>query len=398
MGGETKTGNAAHTRLSGSAHPRPEQGGGIFVELLFNQTVAFPKLARSLLEAVHEPLLAIDRSLKILFANTSFHRTFQADQGSIEGRNLFSLNDGAWKSPGLLALLDSAHDDHSAAEGFEISHDFSWIGARTYLLHAGKLIQESRDTGIIFLSFNDVTAQRALEKGVIRLRERGDQLLRQKDILLVEIQHRVVNSLQIIASILMLKARSVASDETRRHLHDAHRRVLSIATIQQHLHCSGHDDMIEVEPYLSKLCICLAESMTDDAHQAVLKVDANGGAMTSSDVVSLGLIVTELVINALKYALPPPGELIAISVCYERNDTAWRLSVTDNGAGAGSSTGGEKPVKSGLGTSLVKALADELDAQVVSESRLGGMCVSVTHPTFVSRFQDANGAQLILPS
>ena len=71
--------------------------------------------------------------------------------------------------------------------------------------------------------------------------------------LLEEMQHRIVNSLQIIASILMLKARAVTSEETRQHLQDAHRRVMSVAAVQQHLHSSGRSDVIEIAPYLSKL-------------------------------------------------------------------------------------------------------------------------------------------------
>ena len=76
-------------------------------------------------------------------------------------------------------------------------------------------------------------------------------------------QHRVANSLQIIASILMLKARTVQSEETRRHLRDAHQRVMSVATVQQQLQPSGLGDRIEVGPYLSKLCNSLRNSMID---------------------------------------------------------------------------------------------------------------------------------------
>ena len=77
-------------------------------------------------------------------------------------------------------------------------------------------------------------------------------LLEQKDILLSEMSHRVANSLQIIASILLMKARNVQSDETRQHLEDAHRRVMSVAS-QQHLQASGKGERVEVGSYLSKL-------------------------------------------------------------------------------------------------------------------------------------------------
>src|SRR4029079_12306731 len=80
----------------------------------------------------------------------------------------------------------------------------------------------------ILLAIEDVTRRRETER-------EKDELLQQKEILLQEMQHRVANSLQIIASILLLKARTVQSEETRHHLHDAHQRVMSVATVQQQL-------------------------------------------------------------------------------------------------------------------------------------------------------------------
>ena len=88
-----------------------------------------------------------------------------------------------------------------------------------------------------------------------------DDLLREKEMLLEEMRHRIANSLQIIASILLLKARTVQSEETRRHLQDAHQRVMSVATVQEQLRGTGHGDLIEIGPYLTKLCDSLAKSM-----------------------------------------------------------------------------------------------------------------------------------------
>src|SRR3989337_640883 len=101
------------------------------------------------------------------------------------------------------------------------------------------------------LAFEDVTDRRAVEEQV-------QELLRDKDLLLEEMQHRVANSLQIIASILLLKARTVQSEETRLQLHDAHQRVLSVAAVQQHLHSPVRGEPIEIGEYLSKLCETLA--------------------------------------------------------------------------------------------------------------------------------------------
>ena len=99
-----------------------------------------------------------------------------------------------------------------------------------------------------------------------------------------------------------MKARSVKSAETRLHLQDAHRRVMSVASVQKHLQASGNGELIPVGPYLSKLCETLASSMIGDNRPISIKVVADDGATTSDQAVSIGLIVTELVINALKHA------------------------------------------------------------------------------------------------
>jgi chemotaxis protein methyltransferase CheR len=161
---------------------------------------------------------------------------------------------------------------------------------------------------------------------------------------------------------------------------------MSVAVVQQHLHGSGMGDLIEIAPYLTKLCESITESMIGDSSKTVLEVVADEGAAKSADIVSLGLIVTELVINALKYAFPDRREAATVKVHYEMHGTDWKLSVSDNGVG--------KPddgpaAKGGLGTSLVNALANQLDAQVESKSGPDGMRVTITHATFVSRSQQA---------
>src|SRR5688572_18328317 len=117
-------------------------------------------------------------------------------------------------------------------------------------------------------------------------------------------QHRVANSLQIIASILLIKARTVRSEETRLHLQDAHQRLMSVAAMQQQLHGAEPGAMIEIGPYLSRLCETLAASMIGERRPISLTVQVEAGSASSSQAVSLGLIVTELVINALKHAFP----------------------------------------------------------------------------------------------
>jgi two-component sensor histidine kinase len=209
--------------------------------------------------------------------------------------------------------------------------------------------------------------------------------LRQKNVQLREMEHRVANSLQIIASILLLKARSVTSEETRQHLKDAHQRVLSVAEVQRHLHATTGSNEIEVASYLAKLCSSLASSMIGESHAVELKVIADEGKIGSDRAVSLGLIVTELVLNAIKYAFPVPGAGALILATYETDGSDWKLTVSDNGVGKDS---GE--IKSpGLGTAIIDALVHQLEARIDISSGPDGTSVSVTRATFVSRMPQA---------
>ena len=130
-------------------------------------------------------------------------------------------------------------------------------------------------------------------------------------------QHRVANSLQIIASILLIKARTVQSEETRLQLEDAHKRVLSVAAVQQHLQVSGRFAPIEISSYLAKLCETSAQSMIGDSRAISLKVEADARTVVSHEAVSIGLIVTDLVMNALKHAFPTEKPDAAIVVSYK---------------------------------------------------------------------------------
>ena len=142
----------------------------------------------------------------------------------------------------------------------------------------------------------DVTDARIAEK-------LKDDLLKEKAVLLQELQHRVANSLQIIASVLMQSARKVQSEEARSHLHDAHQRVMSVASLQHQL-AASHVGDVELRPYFTALCESIGASMIRDHDKLSLDVDVDDSVTNADASVSLGLIVTELVINALKHAFP----------------------------------------------------------------------------------------------
>jgi two-component sensor histidine kinase len=327
-------------------------------------------LAQAIVDTVREPLLVLDGALHVVAASRSYYRTFQVSREDTLGRFLYSLGAGQWDSAALRLLLGRIVPDDSVMEDYEIEDDFPGLGRRIMLLNARKVFYEGNSHATLLLAVEDITDRRTAEREM-------KALLEEKDVLLQEMQHRVANSLQIIASILLLKARTVQSEETRLHLQDAHQRVMSVAAVQEHLHAFGRGDIIEIGPYLTKLCESLAASMIGDRRRVSLTVSAEGCA-DSGRAVGVGLIVTELVINALKHAFPDETEG-RVTVSHEVDGTNWKISVADTGIGKPDLT------KAGLGTSIVKALAQQLDAVVEVSSDPNGTTVSVVHATFLTR-------------
>ena len=344
-------------------------------------------LAQAIVNTIPEPFLVLDARFRVMTANRPFYETFKVTPEQTEGRMLYSLGDGQWDISALRVLLETIIPDKVAMDSFEVEYDFPAIGHRIMLLNARKVIYEDSDDITILLAFQDVTERRMIEQAKEAIQLRSDDLIKQKQVLLEEMRHRVANSLQIIASILLLKAGAVSSEETRRHLQDAHQRVMSVAAVQQHLHAIEGVDEIEVGSYLKKLCVGLSESMISEGQPVSINVLSHEGMIPSAKAVCLGLIVTELVINALKYAFPNRKADALILVTYEIDAMDWKLTVSDNGVGRG--TGSAPASDAGLGTTIVKALSKQLGARMDLVSSPMGLTVSITRATFTSRMPQA---------
>lgn len=123
--------------------------------------------------------------------------------------------------------------------------------------------------------------------------------------------------------------------------------------------------------------------MISDDLNISLKVLGVAGSANCREAESLGLIITELVINSLKHAFNAETKDGQITVAYDVSGTDWKLSVADNGVGR--PDGVFAPPKAGLGTGIVNALAKQLNAQVETLSSSQGTTVSITHATFASK-------------
>jgi two-component sensor histidine kinase len=313
------------------------------------------------------PLLLLDGDLGVIAVSNSFCLAFDIEPDGAAGRPMFELGSGEWNLPQLRTLLTATASRQAALEAYEMDLRSHGREPRRLVIKARRLEYGDRTSTRLLVTVSDVTDARLADK--VR-----DDLIREKAVLLQEVQHRVANSLQIIASVLLQSARNVQSEETRTHLQDAHNRVMSIATVQKQLSASRQGN-VELRPYFSQLCQSLGASMIRDHNRQSIAVTGDNSSVGADVSISLGLIVTELVINALKHAFPE-GRHGKILVDYRSHGPNWRLSVSDNGVGMPS---GQAKAVPGLGTSIVEALARQLQAKVQLANTNTGTAVSIAH-------------------
>lgn len=311
-------------------------------------------LAFALIIASETPLVLLDGALAVVVASASFYRCFGlVPPGSV--RVPFNeLGNGEWSTQQLNAALNAVASGSGAIDAYEMDLKRPGLPVCHLLISAHRLdfFGSAGDIRIV-LAITDETAARAADK-------LKDELVREKQLLMEELQHRVANSLQIIASVLMQSARKANSAETRGHLTDAHSRVMSIATLQKQL-AGTQDGAVELRGYFTQLCNSIGASMIAEPAFLSLTVTGDDTKLDARISVSLGLIVTELVINSLKHAFPVTPRDGRITVDFQSVGLGWRLEVADNGVGFPGEEDGGHP---GLGTGIVEALAKQLNAAV----------------------------------
>jgi two-component sensor histidine kinase/CheY-like chemotaxis protein len=204
-------------------------------------------------------------------------------------------------------------------------------------------------------------AKRAADEEMRRARDKAELLLR-------EMNHRIANSLSLVASLVNMQVNQADDETLSTALKDTHNRIIAIAQLHRSLYTTDNVGTIEMKPYLSSLLEEIEISQTATEKQAI-KGEIDNIELSTEKAISFGVIVSELVTNALKYAYPgdASGE---VRVRLQTTDGGWRLSVEDDGVGWKSET----PTGSGLGMKIVRAMAVALGGELNIEGGDGGGC------------------------
>ena len=217
-------------------------------------------------------------------------------------------------------------------------------------------------------------AKDAAEAEVRAARDRFEALAAERAMLMREVNHRVGNSLQIIAALLHLQASASGNEDVKSALAGANRRVMAVAQVHRRLYTSDDVQSVALDQYLKALVDDLRSSAEDDGVTHRLSLEAEPAEVDPDRAVAVGVVVTELVLNALKYAYPDGKGPIRVKL---HNEPSGRILVVveDDGVGRDAVPAAPRTDK-GLGRMIVKAMATKLDAEWGQDDAHKGMRVT----------------------
>jgi Signal transduction histidine kinase len=206
-----------------------------------------------------------------------------------------------------------------------------------------------------------------------KAKEKADQEIRlgkeRAEVLLAEVNHRVANSLALVAALIRLQVSNSKSDEVKEALTETQARITAIAGMHRSLYTSDDVRHVELEKYLSTLVKEVQNSVNMKQQGVVIRLEADPVSLTSDRAVSVGMIVTELLTNAIKYAYPEGSEgEVRVSLKRDGADQVL-LVVEDDGIGWSE---GDTPKGTGLGSRIVKSMAATLGSSVEYRQKQSG--------------------------
>jgi PAS domain S-box-containing protein len=289
-------------------------------------------------------------SEKITYCNLEFERLTGQCAAEVEGRDWTALPGVAAPAGDDTSLGDAVRSDEEYIGTFTIDHDGERIAVDAW----SNTIENEDGVPMFRLVALASTGPRSPDAG-----ELHDELLREKDTLLRELQHRVKNNLQMITALIRMEARNVVDGDSGERFDRLAGRINSLAILYDLLAGEGAGDGIDLGVYLSQVASSVMQAHAVEGIRFDLKVDT--WPVSINVAMPTGLVVNELMINALKHAfVGRDGGTITVSSLVD--DTGCRVCVADDGVGL--PEGKSWPESGRLGAAIAQSLRQNANARL----------------------------------
>jgi PAS domain S-box-containing protein len=320
------------------------------------------EFAESVINTVREPLIALDKDLRVVSVSRSFYDFFKVSPEDTVGQLIYDLGNKQWDIPKLRELLETILPQKTSFDNYEVEHDFATIGKRIMLLNARQIQQASGKQRILLLAIEDITERKDAEKKI-------KALLAEKEIILKEVHHRIKNSMNTIKSLLNLQSAMLKDPFAIEALTDTESRVQSMMLLYDKLYRSTDYMEISIKEYLFSLIDEIIENFPN-SNSVTVEKNIDDFIFDAKRLQSIGIIINELLTNIMKYAFVGKDEgvkLIAVSV--KKNKNTVSIIIKDNGVGIPVNTNFEN--SSGFGLTLVRLLTEQVGGTIRIERENG---------------------------
>lgn len=296
------------------------------------------------------PIAFMDKHQEVRSTNSAFSETFGYSTEEIKGLNLDNLIVPEEELEVAYEISDAIFDGETA---FHSGKRLTKGGQLIDVLIYGVPVVVNNKTVAIFGIYVDITDRKQAEEQL-----KGS--LKEKEVLLAEIHHRVKNNLAVITGLLELQAYNTSSDEATDVLQTSQMRINSIALIHEKLYQNENLSEISFDVYIKQLSDVIVESMQLAGVKVDIEIDAEPIELTVNQAIPCGLILNELITNAHKHAFPN-REQGHIKIGLESGGSTITLKVQDDGIGIPDDMSLQNPQS--LGIKLIRTLSKQLNGE-----------------------------------
>jgi len=306
------------------------------------------KKYRNIFENTGTAILIADEDMTISMTNKTFETILKQDQSQILGKNYLDMV--------VPEERDKIRNYHTR------DRDVSDVGLKTYDVQ----ITIGNEIRSFFATFDFIPGTKKSLISLIDITDRKNAenllkaSLKEKELLLREIHHRVKNSLQIISSLLSLQSEEIDDLEIIERYNESENRIHTIALIHESLYNSNDISEINFHDYVENLVENIMNSYNVDSSRITSTLDLDDYELGIETAIPLGLIINELVSNAIKHAFKDHEGNILLKLT--RTNDVYELTIRDNGTGLQENFDIEN--EKSLGFMLVNALVKQLEGEI----------------------------------
>jgi signal transduction histidine kinase len=285
--------------------------------------------AESVIDTVHEPLLVLDRDLRVENASRSFYDTFGVTDQATIGQFLYDLGNGEWNIPALRHLLGSVLPEQSTFRDFEVTHDFPSLGHRVMLLNGRTLLRPTADAQRVLLAIEDVTERKRIQDDLVRSNEELQRFSYAAAHDLRSPANTALRSLQLLTRRLTGKL----DEEESSILADVVESIQRLSALMRDLLALNDAGIAPQQPKLISVKEPLEIALANLAHhfaECNATVTVSELPTLMADRTQLAMVLQNLIGNAIKYRREEDLQ-IGIEVVRERR--TWCFAISDNGQG-----------------------------------------------------------------